>query len=1166
MAVLNHVSLLSRSSFGNYFYRALGFHFGALFTATALMLTSAQAQVTSLDQNYTVSLFASGPQLPFDMVFRPAFNDLLVTEEEGAIKRVDGTTGAVSVFAVVPSDIPPDRGLFTLYGIAADSLGNVFAPAFETLPATTPILDFNPQGTLVMRLIFPGRGLGVAFDSADNLYIISQPVTGGGGQIVYRYAIPYQSPPTIFANGFVNLQTIAFNSAGALFGADDGAGIVYRITPGGMTAASHTVLASGLTQPFSVAIEPATQDIFVGNRDGTVKSISQTGTVSTFATGFSAISANALAFDTNGNLYVADQFTSAIWKFTHHVPGSPATISPIAGGNAGSVSATITGSGFQFGAQVKLTGLGTDILGANTTVAGAGSVLTATFALVGAPVGSRTVIVTNPDGSMPANINNGFTIQQGGAPQISVNIIGLNQIRLGRAQTYYLQAVNTGSVDSPPGLVSLSLPSMIAVQEMNGPDLFTAGSTSDLAFGVAQFGNITAANALRVLASAAVSGSSQVLLLATSGVPAGGSQTAPVSLFDVSASNFTVTSAWQQDQYPSNFDDYLAQHSIAYYPIVALQSSLCTQCDVQPLTAAYYQARAPYEAFQTAWQQAVLQLPVIVVSMAKAGIEAAAVESAGLPVLGTVLLTALVTQIDTCISSYLGDSSNQGCLGSVNDQLTPARDAAVAALTNNPNLTAVAKKALGDFSTAATAALDQIGTIGDLNQAIGAEKAFFNKFIQFLGQYKTALTNYETCINQCVSNPPQQSPTNTLGTTSLTITGVTSLDPNDKSGPVGAGSQQFVNGTGPLEYLIAFENQSSATAPVQQLSVVDQLAPSSFQTSTATLGPIRVNGNQLTPPSGSQAYSGQIDLRPVQSLLLNVTANINATSGFVNWQMAAIDPTTGLPPTNPLVGFLAPGQDGSVSLKALPNTGLATGALVSNQANITFDVNPAISTPVWTNTIDSTPPSTRVQALAATQTQPAYSVNWSGSDVGSGIAGYSIYRSVDGGAFQLWLANTTATSATDTGQPGHTYAYISQGVDLVGNTEALRAGADTSTAIQASACADDATTLVVIQRGGFRLNNATGQFVQSVTLTNAGSNPIPGPVSLVVMGLSMNAALFNKTGNTVCSSPAGSPFIDIGIQTSLAAGQSVTTTLQFTDPTRTGITYNARVLAGSVNR
>jgi hypothetical protein len=723
--------------------------------------------------------------------------------------------------------------------------------------------------------------------------------------------------------------------------------------------------------------------------------------------------------------------------------------------------------------------------------------------------------------------------------------------------------VNTGNVDSPPGLVSLSLPSIIAVQQMNGSDLFIAGSTSDPEFGVPQPITTASANTIRSLASTGSSGTNQVLLSATSGVPAGGSQTAPLSLtlpFNVASSNFTVTTAWQPSITNLPFDQYLASIGAPY---ISFQAA-CSQCYAQAVSqvnaisdaeTAYTNAQSAKLDVEVAWASIV---PAIGVSVAQAALVESEATALGLSAAGKALLSTVVSAATDLISNFF--ESDPDALKS--KLLQDVGAAAADLLAEQAGASPPVKALIGDFNTA----IGALDAVGSLTQALGAEQLAWGTFQQKLNQYLSARNAYQSCLSQsCGTPPPPPPPPPISGTSSLMVTGVSSLDPNDKIGPAGATSQQFVNGASPLEYLIDFENQDSATAPVQQLSVVDHL-PSSVQVSTAALGPIIVNGNQLTPPPGSQTFNGQIDLRPAQSLLVNVTANVNATSGVVNWQMAAIDPITGLPPTNPLVGFLAPGQDGSVSLKALPNTGLATGALVSNQANITFDVNPAILTPVWTNTIDSTPPSTRVQALAATQTQPAFNVSWSGSDVGSGIAGYSIYRSVDGSAFQLWLANTTATSATDTGQPGHTYAYTSRGVDQVGNIEALRTLADTATIIQASACADDATTVVVVQKGGFRLNNATGQFVQNVTLTNAGSSPIAGPVSLVLVGLSTNAGLFNKTGTTSCSSPAGNPFIDLGIQTSLAAGKSVTTTLQFTDPTKTGITYNTRVLAGSANR
>ena len=75
---------------------------------------------------------------------------------------------------------------------------------------------------------------------------------------------------------------------------------------------------------------------------------------------------------------------------------------------------------------------------------------------------------------------------------------------------------------------------------------------------------------------------------------------------------------------------------------------------------------------------------------------------------------------------------------------------------------------------------------------------------------------------------------------------------------------------------------------------------------------------------------------------------------------------------------------------------------------------------------------------------------------------------------------------------------------------------------------------------------------------------IAGPLSLVLDKLSSSAALFNLSGTTACAAPAGSPFINSS--GNLNPGASVSVTLQFMNPTRTGITYFTRVLAGIAAR
>lgn len=114
-------------------------------------------------------------------------------------------------------------------------------------------------------------------------------------------------------------------------------------------------------------------------------------------------------------------------------------------------------------------------------------------------------------------------------------------------------------------------------------------------------------------------------------------------------------------------------------------------------------------------------------------------------------------------------------------------------------------------------------------------------------------------------------------------------------------------------------------------------------------------------------------------------------------------------------------------------------------------------------------------------------------------------------------------------------------------------------------CAMDVSGSVRVTRGPYVLNLATGKVVQTVTVTNSSSDTINGPISLVLDNLSTNSTLADATATTdALEAPLGSPYISAG--TSLAPGQMVSFTLQFTDPTRTAITYVVRVLAGPGTR
>jgi hypothetical protein len=236
------------------------------------------------------------------------------------------------------------------------------------------------------------------------------------------------------------------------------------------------------------------------------------------------------------------------------------------------------------------------------------------------------------------------------------------------------------------------------------------------------------------------------------------------------------------------------------------------------------------------------------------------------------------------------------------------------------------------------------------------------KWEYFLGFYgkvcATATTLCYTYFPFCLMG---QHDLGKCGTFTSTVRG--SLDPNNLSGPTG----RKVQTTGPVEspnrwvskkatmnYVISFENEKNATKAATNVYVTDTFKGFKFDVPTITLRSISIGDLLTVPlqlPLSVQPVSVDIDLRPAQDLLVRTSATLDAATGEVQVTFLSIDPATGLPPTDPLVGFLQPGAGGSIHLSVEPGHGLQTGASVRNAASIVFDTNPPIPTNSWKNLI-----------------------------------------------------------------------------------------------------------------------------------------------------------------------------------------------------------------------
>jgi len=200
------------------------------------------------------------------------------------------------------------------------------------------------------------------------------------------------------------------------------------------------------------------------------------------------------------------------------------------------------------------------------------------------------------------------------------------------------------------------------------------------------------------------------------------------------------------------------------------------------------------------------------------------------------------------------------------------------------------------------------------------------------------------------------------GSDSLPVTVIASMDPNDKTGPPGIGAARYLTGNPRLAYNIAFENEDTATAPAQRVVITDQLDPAKVDINSFLFGPITF-GSELVTPTLAQNPFSITHACNVQGndLWVQIDGNLDvdssaSTYGQVTWTFQTLDPNTGLPPTSASIGFLPPDSSppegqGAVSFTLSEVPGLVTGDIITNRATVVFDLNAAITTPTWTNTI-----------------------------------------------------------------------------------------------------------------------------------------------------------------------------------------------------------------------
>ncbi|MBY0589582.1 carboxypeptidase regulatory-like domain-containing protein, partial [bacterium] len=346
------------------------------------------------------------------------------------------------------------------------------------------------------------------------------------------------------------------------------------------------------------------------------------------------------------------------------------------------------------------------------------------------------------------------------------------------------------------------------------------------------------------------------------------------------------------------------------------------------------------------------------------------------------------------------------------------------------------------------------------------------------------------CKNGSGCNPPNPVPNGPPGGPGGggSGTGGNAKDPNDILGPAGFSDSRIIPARQPLDYTIRFENISTATLPAQQV-IIKATLDSDLDFRTFRVGSFGWGDFEFSVPTNQPFLSQRIDLTSQLGFIVDIVANVDTLTGEAQWILTTIDPSTGLPPADPRVGFLPPNVEndigqGFVRYSISTDVGLPTGSIIDAKATIFFDTQAPIDTPIWSNRIDAGIPTSVVDSLPLSTISNEFLVTWSATDdtLGSGIAGVTIFVAVDDGPFQVWLSNTTATQAVYQGQVGKKYSFFSVATDNAGNVELPPATPDAMIAVL------NPNPFITIVGS----NQVARGFEDTFTVTIANADPWPG--------------------------------------------------------------------------
>ena len=333
-------------------------------------------------------------------------------------------------------------------------------------------------------------------------------------------------------------------------------------------------------------------------------------------------------------------------------------------------------------------------------------------------------------------------------------------------------------------------------------------------------------------------------------------------------------------------------------------------------------------------------------------------------------------------------------------------------------------------------------------------RVYYLLFVVFFCSIYSSFAQPRPSHNQCSAGDQTPYASSSIPTPDALPSGKVSIpvsapmDPNEIVGTKGydalGDTMQWVAATESLPYTIYFENDPElATAAAQKVEIRCSLHAKA-DLSTFAVGAFGFGSHVFSVEGNRSTYQQRLDLVEDMGIFVDVVAGIDVMSNEAFWIFQSIDPATGLPPQGAQEGFLPVNDEqhsgeGYVSFAIKPKANTCvTGDGLTAMASIVFDVNEAIPTNVWHNTVDALPPTTQ---LTETEGEGnAIILAFSGEDDpgGCGIKQYKLYVSDNYKPYQLYGTFPSGTAATFPTEYDHCYRFFCLGEDNVGNVEAMK--------------------------------------------------------------------------------------------------------------------------------